>query len=107
MRGEGCIRVTARPGTDTIQVEVEDHGPGIPADLQARVFEPFFTTRHRGTGLGLPIVRRDVEAHGGEVTVTCPEEGGTRVTVTLPRRQASSLPRPPAAEDSRSASLTE
>jgi PAS domain S-box-containing protein len=89
MRGEGVIRVRARSGEDSVFVDVEDEGPGIPPDVGGRIFEPFFTTRHRGTGLGLPIVRRDVEAHGGEVVVTCPEGGGTRVTVTLPRRQVS------------------
>jgi PAS domain S-box-containing protein len=84
MKGEGTIRVTVRAGTGGVQVDVEDDGPGIPPDARERLFEPFFTTRHRGTGLGLPIVKRDVEAHGGEVTVTCPDEGGTRVTVALP-----------------------
>jgi PAS domain S-box-containing protein len=84
MKGRGTIRVAVRAGTDTVQVDVEDDGPGIPPDARERVFEPFFTTRHRGTGLGLPIVKRDVEAHGGEVSIAGPEEGGTRVTVSLP-----------------------
>ncbi len=84
MKGEGTIRVAVRPGTGTVEVDVEDDGPGIPPDARERLFEPFFTTRHRGTGLGLPIVKRDVEAHGGEVTIICPDEGGTRVTLALP-----------------------
>jgi signal transduction histidine kinase len=84
MKGEGTIRVTVRAGNETVEVDVEDHGPGIPPDARERLFEPFFTTRHRGTGLGLPIVKRDIEAHGGDVTITCPEGGGTRVTVSLP-----------------------
>ena len=67
-----------------VDVDVEDDGPGIPPDVQERLFEPFFTTRHRGTGLGLPIVKRDVEAHGGDVSILCPDGGGTRVTVSLP-----------------------
>ena len=58
-----------------------------PLHVLERLFEPFFTTRHRGTGLGLPIVRRDVEAHGGEVNVSAAEGGGTRVTVSLPLQQ--------------------
>jgi PAS domain S-box-containing protein len=85
--GQGTIRVEVRVGADAAQVDVEDDGPGIPPDVLDRLFEPFFTTRHRGTGLGLPIVKRDVEAHGGDVSVACPEGGGTRVTVTLPLRQ--------------------
>jgi PAS domain S-box-containing protein len=84
MEGRGTIRVAVRTGADTVQVDVEDDGPGIPPEVRERLFEPFFTTRHRGTGLGLPIVKRDVEVHGGEVTVSQPDQGGTRVTVTLP-----------------------
>ncbi len=84
MKGEGTVRVAVRVGTGTVQVDVEDDGPGIPPADRERLFEPFFTTRHRGTGLGLPIVKRDVEAHGGEVTIICPDEGGTRVTISLP-----------------------
>jgi len=84
MKGEGAIRVAIRVDNGTVHVDVEDGGPGIPPDARERLFEPFFTTRHRGTGLGLPIVKRDVEAHGGDVAITCPEEGGTRVTVSLP-----------------------
>lgn len=87
MRGEGVIRIAVRAAAGVVQVVVEDGGPGIPPDVRERLFEPFFTTRHRGTGLGLPIVKRDVEAHGGDVTITCPEEGGTRVTVSLPIEQ--------------------
>jgi signal transduction histidine kinase len=87
MKGEGTIRVAVRVGADAAQVDIEDNGPGIPPDVRDRLFEPFFTTRHRGTGLGLPIVKRDVEAHGGEVAITHPEEGGTRVTVSLPLEQ--------------------
>jgi len=84
MKGEGTIRATVRTGVDTVDVNVEDDGPGIPPDVRERLFEPFFTTRHRGTGLGLPIVKRDVEAHGGDVSILCPDGGGTRVTVSLP-----------------------
>jgi signal transduction histidine kinase len=48
------------------------------------VFEPFFTTKARGGGLGLPIARRTAELHGGSLSCTCPPEGGTLVTLTLP-----------------------
>lgn len=53
----------------TYEVEVRDHGPGIPAELQARIFEPFFTTREKGTGLGLPLARKLAEAHQGTLTL--------------------------------------
>jgi two-component system NtrC family sensor kinase len=87
MGGRGTVRVAVRDGADVAQIDVEDDGPGIPPDVLDHLFEPFFTTRHRGTGLGLPIVKRDVEAHGGDVTVSRLETGGTRVTVSLPLRQ--------------------
>jgi signal transduction histidine kinase len=63
---------------------VEDEGEGIPPERLARVFEPFFTTRPEGTGLGLPVARRIVHAMGGELDVASRPGGGTRVTVVLP-----------------------
>jgi PAS domain S-box-containing protein len=90
MKGAGTIRVTIVPGTETARVHVEDDGPGIAPDTRERLFEPFFTTRHQGTGLGLPIVKRDVEAHGGEVSIGRVDGGGTRVTVSLPLQQHES-----------------
>jgi signal transduction histidine kinase len=59
-----------------------------------RIFEPFFTTKHRGTGLGLPTAKRVVERHHGSITIDCPSDGGTSVTVALPidPRQRSGIP---------------
>ena len=71
-------------GHPEIRVEIEDHGPGIPEEIEGKIFEPFFTTRSKGTGLGLAIVRRILEAHGGEVHFQRREEPGARVVVTLP-----------------------
>ena len=47
-------------------------------------FQQAHLGRHGGTGLGLPIVKRDVEAHGGDVSIVCPDDGGTRITISLP-----------------------
>ena len=63
---------------------VRDTGPGIPAEVRARMFNPFFTTRATGTGLGLAIVHRIVDAHGGRVNVRNHEEGGAVVELLLP-----------------------
>jgi two-component system sensor histidine kinase PilS (NtrC family) len=69
---------------DALALNVTDEGPGIPADLRDRVFDPFFTTKSGGTGLGLPIVHRAVDAHRGVVLVDSSARG-TRFSVILPR----------------------
>lgn len=70
--------------TDVAVLSVTDNGPGIPADVQARLFDPFFTTKATGTGLGLPIVARLVEQHGGEITFQSAPRAGARFSVRLP-----------------------
>jgi signal transduction histidine kinase len=82
---EGRIEIAVRTTAATVAVEIRDNGPGMPANVRARVFEPFFTTKHRGSGLGLPTARRIVEAHDGTIEIEAPDQGGTAVTVTLPR----------------------
>ena len=69
---------------NAIALHVIDEGPGIPADIRDRVFDPFFTTKAGGTGLGLPIVHRAVDAHRGIVLVDSTPHG-TRFTMLLPR----------------------
>jgi signal transduction histidine kinase len=65
-------------------VELEDTGPGIPEEVQARMFEPFFTTKAAGTGLGLAVVRRIVEGHGGALSVRSGPGLGTVFRLSLP-----------------------
>jgi two-component system sensor kinase FixL len=84
MAGQGTIHVTVEACDGSCQITIRDTGPGIPRDVQAKIFTPFFTTKARGTGLGLPTAKRIVEAHHGQISVTCPSEGGTVVTVRLP-----------------------
>lgn len=67
-------------------VRVTDEGPGIPPDIRNRLFDPFFTTKPGGTGLGLSVVHRAIEAHRGLVFVDS-DERGARVSVLLPRHQ--------------------
>ena len=83
--GEGTITVTTRRSGAGVAVAVTDDGPGIPADEQTRVFEPFYTTKPvgQGTGLGLDIVRRIVTGHRGDIIVNS-KPGATTFTVTLP-----------------------
>jgi signal transduction histidine kinase len=81
--GTGTLTVRSRLGDGNVVVEIEDSGPGIPADLRAQVFKPFFTTKREGNGLGLAISARIVAEHGGHIGYRCPPEGGTIFTVTL------------------------
>ena len=69
-----------------VALRVSDNGPGIPIELRERVFDPFFTTKTGGTGLGLPIVHRAIEAHRGFVFMDSSPKG-TRFTVLLPQLQ--------------------
>ena len=65
----GVIRVEVVNGPDNwVTMQVEDTGPGLPAELGNRIFTPFVTTKQTGLGLGLSISKRIVEAHGGEIT---------------------------------------
>ncbi|MHC4471514.1 MAG: ATP-binding protein, partial [Planctomycetota bacterium] len=89
--GQACgkdrtIIVRASPADDQVRVEVRDRGSGIPADIMKLIFKPFFTTKHKGTGLGLPIARKIVEAHGGTIRVSSRRGGGIRVEILFPVR---------------------
>ena len=84
MNGRGRIHLTSQQRNGFWTIEVRDSGPGIPPGLRREVLEPFFTTKARGGGLGLPIAKRVAELHGGTLALACPESGGTAVTVTLP-----------------------
>jgi len=71
----------------TVRLVVEDNGCGIPKDLRKHVFEPFFTTKKdgKGTGIGLTVVKRMVEEHGGWIQVQSEEEKGTTFIMNFPR----------------------
>jgi signal transduction histidine kinase len=63
---------------------VEDTGIGIPAEERERIFEPYFTTKVSGLGLGLVLTKKIVDAHGGEILVDSTPGKGTRIEVALP-----------------------
>lgn len=84
MQGKGRIRVAVEPVDTTCQIAFVDGGPGIPPDIREKIFTPFFTTKSRGSGLGLPTVKRFIEAHDGQIAVECPPAGGTTVLIRLP-----------------------
>ena len=74
----------AAVGEAAARILVEDSGPGVDPDLLSRIFDPFFTTRDGGSGLGLPVAHRTIEAHQGTIMVDQSELGGARFTIDLP-----------------------
>jgi len=80
--GELLVK-TSRQG-DAARIQITDTGCGIPADALGKVFDVYFSTKRRGTGLGLPTARRFIEEHGGTIDVESEEGKGTAVTVMLP-----------------------
>ncbi len=83
-RGKGGIHVAVDTLESTCQIAFSDGGPGIPAGIRDKIFTPFFTTKSRGSGLGLPTAKRLIEAHNGQIAIDCPPAGGTKVVVRLP-----------------------
>ena len=84
MEGQGRIDVTIAAQSGRCCIAVVDRGPGMPDEVREKAFDAFFTTKHRGTGLGLPIAKRVVEAHGGTIHIDVPFSGGTTISVELP-----------------------
>jgi two-component system sensor histidine kinase HydH len=83
----GELVITSYDGARGFEIEVADSGPGLSAEDQRRVFEPFYSTKQHGTGLGLAVVYHVAEAHGGTVTATNCAEGGAAFTIKFPRRE--------------------
>ncbi len=82
--GGGAIDVTVTGDGAGLTVTIADHGPGIPAELRQRVFEPYFTTKDDGTGLGLALVRVTLEAHRGTISVSETPGGGATFAIVFP-----------------------
>jgi signal transduction histidine kinase len=93
MPSGGPIEVGVAAEGMSVIVNVDDQGVGVPEEIRARVFDPFFSTKGEGTGLGLAITRHIVEAHGGSVTCESRAGGGTRFRIALPIAPAKSVGR--------------
>src|SRR6266850_4029141 len=83
MGGRGSIEIAVTRDGNGLAVTIADHGAGIPDDLRQRVFEPYFTTKNDGTGLGLALVRQTIEAHNGSITVAETPGGGATFSIVL------------------------
>lgn len=75
-------------GRDSLYIRIRDHGPGLNQEQAARIFEPFFTTKTQGTGLGMAIVKRIIEAHGGQISVADRRGPGAEIVIQIPRSGA-------------------
>lgn len=92
MNGRGEVFLSVHAGDDySVVLRVRDTGPGIDPELHQRIFESYFTTKDRGTGLGLGIVKHNCELYGGSVRVESPPGSGACFIVTLPARTAMRL----------------
>lgn len=81
----GEVLLTTRVDGGSVVLDVVDTGCGIPPEVQERIFEPFFSTRPGGTGLGLSTTRKIVEAHGGRIELRSEPGRGSKFTIRLPR----------------------
>jgi signal transduction histidine kinase len=96
----GTIRVETRPLVTQVEISVADDGPGIPPDALEHIFDPFFSTKDRGTGLGLALTQQIISEHGGEIRCDSEIGRGTRFHIRLRRAPESSSPTPaPLAEE--------
>ena len=87
MPSGGNIAIDINANGKIVTVNIDDEGEGIPDELIEKIWDPFFTTKKKGTGLGLGIVKNIIESHGGSILIANREEKGTRVTVELPVSQ--------------------
>jgi len=86
---QGILTIVTKVESSWIIIEVKDNGPGIPEDKMARIWQPFFTTKDvgKGTGLGLAISQGIIHDHGGKISVSKRDNGGTKFTIKLPTRE--------------------
>ncbi len=103
--GEPKIKIALQRQDDFYALDVEDNGPGIPAELRELIFDPYVTTKQTGTGLGLAIVKKIAIEHGGMVQATAASSGGARLRLTLPVLGSAAAPELPAADEARAVSV--
>jgi len=83
--GHGAIEIAAQTDDDSVRIMIRDNGCGIKKDVLPRIFDPFFSTKAKGTGLGLPVCRQIIDMHDGKIGIESETGKGTNFTITLPR----------------------
>jgi signal transduction histidine kinase len=107
MTGGGRLRVTVSRRGGDCEIAVSDTGPGIPAEIRERIFDPYFSTKERGSGIGLALTMRAMQLHGGAVEVESEPGHGSTFRLLLPAEQVQALaapgsaPRPAATTEAR------
>ncbi|HEV8176100.1 MAG TPA: HAMP domain-containing sensor histidine kinase, partial [Gemmatimonadales bacterium] len=83
----GVLDISARPdGEGGVRIEISDRGPGVPAEAAEQIFDPYFSGKAGGTGLGLALVKQTIEMHGGTIGVTETPGGGATFVVRMSPR---------------------
>jgi signal transduction histidine kinase len=83
-RDQPTVAISTRVVDGRLALRIADNGPGIPEDIRERIFDPLFSTKSFGVGLGLPLVRQIIDQHGGEISVVTNLDEGTTITLSLP-----------------------
>jgi len=83
-RADGRVEIVTELAGRCARLRITDNGPGFPVELLPRIFEPYVTTKARGTGLGLPIVKKIVDEHQGSIEISNAPDGGARIDIRLP-----------------------
>ena len=83
----GLLTITLRPSPGEVEIDLADTGVGIAPEALTQIFEPYYSTKETGVGLGLPLTRKIIEEHGGKITVRSEAGEGTMFTISLPRRR--------------------
>jgi two-component system sensor histidine kinase AtoS len=86
---DGVVRLELTETDQWVRITVSDDGHGMPPEVKSNAFEPFYTTKAKGTGLGLPICKHIVVAHGGTISVESRQSEGTTVLVDLPKNDGA------------------
>ena len=86
IRDAGRVEVSVQGQDENILIDIMDSGTGIEKDMLERIFEPYFSTKDAGTGLGLPIAKKIIEDHQGSIRATAVEKGGTKISISLPKQ---------------------
>jgi signal transduction histidine kinase len=82
--GTGKVEINTESDGDNLYIKISDNGPGIPEMARGKIFEPFYSNKKSGTGLGLPISKKIIQSHNGSIEVSSEEGRGTTFTITIP-----------------------